>query len=303
VSRIRLLFPSYFKNHDLAQCPPAARLLFAGLWGLADRAGRLEDIPPRLWAEVFPYEPSVDVDALLWTLAARGFVVRYTDADGAPLLAIPQFLKFQKPHQREQASTLPAPDAPGCTRRAPSENANDARLEVHIPTLIRPSGNRYTVTGDIPPAAAEYVCAPPEQLTLEGIPELALVKPARKMNSRKRAPLPECPQADLVRDWCACLPMLAAPLLPLDATTQRHLRARWRELAAFHRWEDDAPGRAWFHGLFCWLGRSRFLMGYTGPRRVSAVPFELTLAWLVVPSHWARVRGGLYHDDGARGQP
>ena len=43
--RTRLLKPGFFMNEELARLPVRARLLFAGLWCLADREGRLEDRP------------------------------------------------------------------------------------------------------------------------------------------------------------------------------------------------------------------------------------------------------------------
>ena len=54
--RARNIKPGFFKNDTLAELEFAARLLFIGLWGLADRAGRLEDRPKKIKAEVFPYD-------------------------------------------------------------------------------------------------------------------------------------------------------------------------------------------------------------------------------------------------------
>jgi hypothetical protein len=106
--RTRLLRPGFFENEDLAALPPYARLLFAGLWLLADRAGRVEDRPVRIKAAIFPYE-DVEVDPLLDALAASGFITRYTVA-GYRGVSIVKFLAHQMPHVREAPSTLPAPD-------------------------------------------------------------------------------------------------------------------------------------------------------------------------------------------------
>ena len=105
--RARLLKPGFFKIEELADVPAHGRLLFAGLWTLADRDGRLEDRPARIRVEVFPYEDHVDVERLLAILADRGFVVRYT-VGGRRYLWIPTFLEHQRPHFRESASQLPA---------------------------------------------------------------------------------------------------------------------------------------------------------------------------------------------------
>jgi hypothetical protein len=106
--RTRLLRPGFFENEQLAALPPHARLLFAGLWLLADRAGRLEDRPVRIKAALFPYE-DVDVDPLLDLLAASGFITRYTTGSYRGVYVM-KFLAHQMPHMREAPSTLPAPN-------------------------------------------------------------------------------------------------------------------------------------------------------------------------------------------------
>lgn len=70
MARARNIKPGFFANEDLAECDPLARLLFAGLWCLADREGRLEDRPKRIRAELLPYD-SCDADELLNQLQAK----------------------------------------------------------------------------------------------------------------------------------------------------------------------------------------------------------------------------------------
>lgn len=108
MARSRLLKPGFFKNEDLAQLEPHARLCFAGLWLLADREGRLEDRPLRIKAEIFPYE-QVDLNALLDCLHRASFIQRYR-AQNQPYIAIAKFSQHQTPHIREVHSTIPAPD-------------------------------------------------------------------------------------------------------------------------------------------------------------------------------------------------
>lgn len=107
MSRARNIKPGFFKNDQLAECHPLARILFAGLWCEADREGRLEDRPKRLKVECLPYD-DCDVDALLSDLAKRGFIQRY-EVNGVAYIAIAEFLKHQNPHQRESASVIPGP--------------------------------------------------------------------------------------------------------------------------------------------------------------------------------------------------
>lgn len=107
MARIRTIKPSFFKNEELSGLSFAHRLCFIGLWGQADREGRLEDRPRRLKAEIFPYD-DVDVDALLSGLAEKGFVLRY-DADGVPAIQVAHFLKHQRPKSDEAHSEIRPP--------------------------------------------------------------------------------------------------------------------------------------------------------------------------------------------------
>lgn len=105
--RARNIKPGFFRNEQLMHVPPLGRLLFAGLWCLADREGRLIDRPNQIKWDVLPAD-DCDVDALLDDLAARGFVRRYT-VDGTRYLEVVNFLRHQRPHYKETASSLPPP--------------------------------------------------------------------------------------------------------------------------------------------------------------------------------------------------
>ena len=106
--RARNIKPGFFVNEELAELSLAARLLFIGLWCLADREGRLEDRPKRIKAEIFPYE-NYDADNLLQELSDAGFILRY-QAQGKPYISVINFTKHQSPHIKEKESTIPAPD-------------------------------------------------------------------------------------------------------------------------------------------------------------------------------------------------
>jgi hypothetical protein len=123
MARSRNIKPGYFQNEDLAECHPLARILFAGLWCEADRAGRLEDRPKRIKAAVLPYD-NCDVDELLEQLRVRGFIERY-EVDGKRYIQIVEFAKHQTPHIKEAASTIPARDLSGAsTVKAQDKNAS-----------------------------------------------------------------------------------------------------------------------------------------------------------------------------------
>jgi hypothetical protein len=103
--RARNIKPGFFTNELLGAADPLLAVLFAGLWCLADREGRLEDRPLRIKAEVFPYRDSA-VDAQLATLEQLGFIHRYKVGQLA-LIQICNFAKHQSPHHTEKKSVLP----------------------------------------------------------------------------------------------------------------------------------------------------------------------------------------------------
>lgn len=116
--RTRQLKHDFFLNEDLAARSPMSRLLFAGLWLLADRDGRLEDRPAKIRAQLFPYEEA-DIEGFLLELAAGGFIYRYA-IDGSCYIVIPKFKSHQHIHPDEKASTLPPPsEIPGNPRKSP----------------------------------------------------------------------------------------------------------------------------------------------------------------------------------------
>jgi hypothetical protein len=121
MARTRSIKPSFFKNEFLAECDPMARLLFVGLWTLADSQGRMEFRPLRIKAELFPYD-NCDILGLLKQLADRGFVRAYESGD-VKVLEIPTFGEHQRCHPDERDEGLPPPDESAETIVFPERNA------------------------------------------------------------------------------------------------------------------------------------------------------------------------------------
>lgn len=132
--RIRYIKPDFFKDDDLAQLPYETRLFYAGLWGLADKEGRLEDRPLRLKAEIFPYD-SVDVEECLRLLASRKkgsnrpFINRYT-TDNERYIQIISWAKHQKPHHTERESQIPAQRVKGMEKKKEKERMDEASAKL-----------------------------------------------------------------------------------------------------------------------------------------------------------------------------
>lgn len=117
--RIRTVKPGLFKNEELAELPMSARLLFIGLFCLADKEGRLEDRPKRVKAELFPYD-NIDVDDQLSRLQSAGFISRY-EVGEMKVIQVVNFTKHQVIRGSEALteSTFPSIDGKGNHQETP----------------------------------------------------------------------------------------------------------------------------------------------------------------------------------------
>ena len=106
--RARNIKPGFFRNADLVELSVEARLLFIGLWTIADREGRLDDRPKQIKMEIYPAD-SFDINSLLSELASTDMLLRY-EVGGKRYLQIVNFTRHQNPHKDERQSTIPPPD-------------------------------------------------------------------------------------------------------------------------------------------------------------------------------------------------
>lgn len=144
--RARNIKPALFKNEVLGEADPLLTILFAGLWCLADREGRMEDRPKRIRAEIFPYREITDFNRYLTELERMGFISRYS-VDGEAFIQVENFAKHQSPHKTERASEIPEkpPESESCgsTEQAPLSNGKATVKE----SLIPDSGFRIPDSG------------------------------------------------------------------------------------------------------------------------------------------------------------
>jgi hypothetical protein len=124
VARARNIKPGFFTHDGIAELEPLARLLFVGLWTVADRSGRMEDRPKRIKAEVLPYD-ECDVDAMLDALHEAGFILRYRVGQ-VSAIQIVKWDKHQNPHIKESNSTIPAPEQHGADTVQAGKSAGKA---------------------------------------------------------------------------------------------------------------------------------------------------------------------------------
>lgn len=106
MARARNIKPAFFDNEDLAELIPQYRLLFIGLWCLADREGRLECRPKKIKASLFPYEDCNVVEALM-QLSEKNLISMYSINENSYIQVV-KFTEHQKPHGTEKDSVIPS---------------------------------------------------------------------------------------------------------------------------------------------------------------------------------------------------
>lgn len=118
MARMRSFKPEYFKDQDLAEDLPGpegrdARLLYPGLWCLADEFGRLRGDARSIKGELFAYDDDMTpdvIDKLIDMLAETGRAVRYS-VGRSVYLYLPKLAKHQRLEPHKTPSRLPEPPA------------------------------------------------------------------------------------------------------------------------------------------------------------------------------------------------
>jgi len=109
--RSRNIKPGFWENETIGRLTHTQRLLFIGLWCIADREGKLENRPDRIKHLIFGYDKQkIDVHGELTVMARLGLVNLY-EVNGMPIIIIPKFKKHQSPHHTERRSNLPDPQS------------------------------------------------------------------------------------------------------------------------------------------------------------------------------------------------
>lgn len=282
--RLRTLKPAFFTHEVLAELSPLHRLLYQGLWCHADRAGRLEDRPRYLKTVILPYD-DCNVDAMLDELQSRGFVLRYV-VDGVRLLAIPTFLKHQKPHVRESKAVLPGPGQ-GTTKAVPKHSPGDAE----------PGGLLSLGSGLL--SLGEEL----RSVERERAPENS--EPPPELDHDTATPLPE-PDAGGAEASPRHVPAPTPPEPEPDLGSLKAMREHWNGHAdsGLARWEETPDTRrrtalAFLraHGFDAWvelverINASDFLCG-----RKAGASRRFGVDWFLKPANRAKVLEGNYLD-------
>lgn len=106
--RARNIKHGFFTNDDLAENDPLGRLLFIGLWTLADYKGDLKWKTKRIKTQLLPYD-ECDVEALAINLDKSGFVRFYSDGENIYIRVL-NFDRHQNPHLNEKKKGSDVPE-------------------------------------------------------------------------------------------------------------------------------------------------------------------------------------------------
>ena len=108
MARARNIKPSFFTNDELSELEPLARLLFIGMWTIADYKGCFEYKPKRVKVQLLPYD-DCDIDSLAINLDKSGFISIYS-VQGQLYVKVLNFDKHQNPHKNERDKGSDIPD-------------------------------------------------------------------------------------------------------------------------------------------------------------------------------------------------
>ena len=192
--RARQISPGFFSSDQVVAVSFPARLLFIGLWTLADRDGRLRDEPSRIKRQIFP-DDRVDTEKLLAELAGEGLVDRYV-VDGVPLMCIPAFPKHQSIHPHEARSKLAPPPR---DREMSLHDTASRDIDANVHRLIKPSVNQDPHTPKPPRGAVGQVFD--TWVASTGHTGCKLDEPRRRKITARLAEYPLEDVLDAVRGW------------------------------------------------------------------------------------------------------
>ncbi|MDE2106644.1 MAG: hypothetical protein KGL39_56030 [Patescibacteria group bacterium] len=214
MARARSIKPSFYRDAALVELPIETRLLFPGLWMLADRAGRLEDKPKQIKMEIYPAD-DFDVDDLLDQLQGAGLIVRYA-ADGIRYIQVTNFDKHQNPHRDEKASTIPAPFEYGAnTVQAPCEDDSNPACTLTPYSLTPCTSNQSTSLPLATPSAPKKTRAlSSDETALQAVCRETWASYSEAYMTRYGAdPVRNAKVSAQVKQFCQRIPATEAPIV------------------------------------------------------------------------------------------
>lgn len=208
MARARNIKPSFFNNDELAEISAIGRLLFIGMWTIADYKGDIIWREKRIKAQVLPYD-NCDVKEIAINLDNCGFIRFYSDGDKI-YLNICNFTRHQNPHknERDKGSEIPhyseemrqAVDLKGLTinpdktRQNPEHSNSDRADSLNLipDSLNPPTGIDIEIDTECSKGKNEYkgisLNAMPEELSISDFEAFVDYKIKLAIKEKKPAP-------------------------------------------------------------------------------------------------------------------
>lgn len=269
MARIRTIKPEFFRHEGLQDLAiehgAHVMLVFAGLWGHCDKAGRFEWRPRQLKLDILPFL-DFDMAETLEILEAAGMVDRY-EVDGKAYGAIDSFREHQRLSGKEQQEPEKHPEPPEKQRISNGEA----------------TGKQLGSTGD---QMESQEGKGREEEGNGGLPPSEVGKTGKPV-------CPPCPIDEVISLYHQTLP--TNPRMRVrSGARDSHIRARWQQFFVSGDFVDKPGGldcMRWFFSEK--VSRSRFLTGQSEARN-GRKPFVADLAWLMKAENFAKVIEGKY---------
>jgi len=106
MARIRSIKPTFFRSRSVKRLNDKQKLVWVGLWPLADDEGRLLDEPGLMVGDLWALSiPEAKLDVILTELHDAGRIIRYT-VNGESFIQVTNWLEHQK-ISKPYPSTIP----------------------------------------------------------------------------------------------------------------------------------------------------------------------------------------------------
>jgi len=277
MARSRNIKPSFFKDADVVGCSVEARLLFAGLWCLADYKGRIKYRALEVKMELFPAD-NIDIDYLMAELCRANLIEMYKDTRkdsehyDSTLVQVRSFEVHQNPHKNERQDSKgnPAKHLPSIEECKYLES-EEKQKEEEKPDIKQQVKDALVVL-------REYSASNPAD-SLNLIPDSLNLIPEDK-DMEKTAKADFVPMKQIIELYHEILPMMPK-VKKLTKTREGQIRQRWKsgDIANLEEWRE----------YFEFVAQSKFLTGKTEK------PFYADLEWLTKESNFVKVWENKYH--------
>ena len=299
MARARVIRPEFWSDEKLASVSRESRLTYVGMWGTSDDYGVTKGNPAWLRSQIFPYDDDVTVARMtewLRELESIRRILPFIDC-GEKYYYIPKFIEHQKVDKPSKTRN-PAPpidiasrdsreSLASLSRESSDETETETETETEkrelalslVPAAIGgdPGSQVPTEVGTSKPDVAD---------TQDDDNNVTVDVHGQGQAAPKPNRHPPCPHQDIIAAYHEAMP--ANPRIRhLDETSQRNLRARWRE-------DPERQTVDWWRNFFAWCAQSRFLTG-------QKTDFIADLMWLVRPQNFAKALAGRYHHENPNG--